>query len=372
MNLITAGCLYSLTRAGHYFMNYTPDGTDDTSDSKVIRVFENFRKKITCSSFTQTLSDESFFQKVYFSAGIPYMGNMFLLLAIFPALDPLFAYLIGVFVYYHVMIYIFEKLKTYHPQIASIIKPLGYINRQETFLVDSKYEDDFLFSEYICPVNLAPTTNPIFDLTAQGKVVYDRNYFIIKNDLCYGFSPVTRDVMISSIMFQEDNTVLRTVLEIRKEYFQRRKLDKGEDINQESAKKWLKKVYGYLNDIKDKKISIELRILLNKTYKFGKLTTLPCPITKKRVKEVAILNCYQFSASIKYEKEALEEWIKNKPNEAPPHWPSDFLPLPLKSSYIVNNSLFSNEFVLERLSQQANKIIRKWEAQYPFLKEESV
>ena len=371
MNLIAAGFLYSLTRAGHYFMNYTPDGTDDTSDSKVIRVFENFRKKITCSHTVQLLHNKARFQQLYFFLLIPHMGNMFLLLAIFPALNPIAAYLIGVIAYYHTMIYLYERLKNYHPHIASIIKPLDYINRRETFLVNSEYEDDFLFSEYICPVNLAPTTNPIFDLTAQGKVVYDRNYFIINYAPCCGFSPVTRELMISSVTDQEDNTVLRTVLEIRKEYFQRRQLDKGENINQESAKKWLKKVYGYLKDIKIRKIPVELRVLLNKNYKFGKLTAFLCPITNRRVSEIAVLNHHGMLRHSKYEKEALESWIKNKPNEAPPDWPSD-LPLPLKSSYLVNDSLLSNEFVLEHLSLQADKIIQKWETQYPFLKEENV
>ena len=64
-----------------------------------------------------------------------------------------------------------------------------------------------------------------------------------------------------------------------------------------------------------------------------------CPITGKPIRFILVPNLPEDLRNddildIVYERAAIEEWIKNTPNEAPPNWPIDLLPLPLK-----NNSL---------------------------------
>jgi hypothetical protein len=60
-----------------------------------------------------------------------------------------------------------------------------------------------------------------------------------------------------------------------------------------------------------------------------------CPIRGLPISKVAVVNTENTDRVLPlYEQGSIEQWIQEKPQELPPRWPVDLMPLPLQASYI--------------------------------------
>jgi hypothetical protein len=81
----------------------------------------------------------------------------------------------------------------------------------------------------------------------------------------------------------------------------------------------------------------------------GVLPKVPrCPISGQMIRWVVTLKLPKKADPRKlpklgYERSAIAEWIKYRPKEAPPKWPVDFLPLPIKDSYLQEDEKWQKE-----------------------------
>jgi hypothetical protein len=86
-------------------------------------------------------------------------------------------------------------------------------------------------------------------------------------------------------------------------------------------------------------LSVNDRILLTGVPIFNSFI---CAIRGLPISEVAVVNRENAIANTEsinrafpiYEKTAIEQWIREKPQELPPGWPVDLMPLPLQANYI--------------------------------------
>lgn len=94
-----------------------------------------------------------------------------------------------------------------------------------------------------------------------------------------------------------------------------------------------------------------------------------CPITGKPIRFILVPNLPEHQREgdildIVYERAAIEEWIKNTPDLAPPHWPVELLPLPLKNGSLMVDA---------RRQANINKALKKCiqNIQLAYLREQS-
>lgn len=95
-----------------------------------------------------------------------------------------------------------------------------------------------------------------------------------------------------------------------------------------------------------------------------------CPITKRPIRKVMTLADDRDEIPIIYfEKDAIAGWIRDKPETAPPSWPTELLSLPIKNHYIrvCRHSQHTIETRLKEIGTDAQVELKNLISEFPFL-----
>jgi hypothetical protein len=96
-----------------------------------------------------------------------------------------------------------------------------------------------------------------------------------------------------------------------------------------------------------------------------------CPITQRPIRYVLVVELPDASR-IYFEKTAIRSWMREQPDVAPPNWPQELLPLPIRHSYFQNCRRSQNEINrrLKAIAQEAETLLTQLLRDYPVLEEE--
>ncbi len=95
-----------------------------------------------------------------------------------------------------------------------------------------------------------------------------------------------------------------------------------------------------------------------------------CPITKRPIREVMTLDDDRDEIPIIYfEKDAIADWIRNKPETAPPSWPTELLSLPIKNPdlRVCRHAQYAIEARLKEIGKDAEIELENLIEDFPFL-----
>jgi hypothetical protein len=99
-------------------------------------------------------------------------------------------------------------------------------------------------------------------------------------------------------------------------------------------------------------LSVNDRILLTGVPIFNSFI---CAIRGLPISKVAVVNTENTDRELPlYEQSSIEQWIREKPEELPPRWPVDLMPLPLQASYIRPSSVDLQRIINSKWNNFAN------------------
>ena len=95
-----------------------------------------------------------------------------------------------------------------------------------------------------------------------------------------------------------------------------------------------------------------------------------CPITKRPIRKVMTLDDDRDEIPIIYfERDAIVDWISNKPETAPPSWPTELLSLPIANHNIrvCRHTQHAIEARLKEIGEDAQVELKNLISEFPFL-----